>query len=62
MSSGIATIFSFLFIIGLAVVVDRYGSLDATTFIAGSALWWAIRAYYREPDVSTAHQTKNLED
>lgn len=39
---------SFAFTVGTAVAVHHFsgGRVDATLFIAGSALWWGIRAYY----------------
>lgn len=31
------------------------GAVDITAFLAGSALWWGVRAYYIA-DVNTAHK------
>ena len=38
---------SFVTIIGIAIVIDKFFGLDAVGYIACSALWFGIRAWSR---------------
>lgn len=55
---------SMAIVVGVAIGLNHltHGRVDAETFIACSALWWGIRAYYRDDEVNTAHNQKVLED
>jgi hypothetical protein len=53
---------SFLIVVGLAALLDRFARIDATTFIAASALWYGIRAWGKADHVSTVHKNKIVEE
>jgi hypothetical protein len=59
----LASIASFALTIGIAAAVDCFtgGRVGGAEFIACCALWWGIRAWYRQDEVNTAHKISEEE-